>query len=97
MIFSGMFSTALHSGSLLRSVIAGAGIVTTILTVGYGLQTIQKIFFGSRPEYLENVKEAPLTITLPLITLILVTLLLGLFPSAIIDSISLVISSIFSS
>jgi NADH-quinone oxidoreductase subunit M len=95
MIFSGIFNTALHSESLLRSVIAGAGIVTTIFTVGYGLQTIQKIFFGPRPEYLENVKEAPIKITLPLIVLIFVTLLLGLFPSAIIDSISSVISSIF--
>jgi NADH-quinone oxidoreductase subunit M len=95
MIFSGMFVAAINSGSLVRLVIASGSILATILTACYGVWTIQQIFFGSRPEYLDNVKEAPLTVTLPLLALIIAAIFLGLFPSAILDPLSRTIASIF--
>ena len=94
MILSGTFARVFHSGSTASLLVAGGSIIATILTTCYGLWTIQKIFFGPRPEYLEDVKEAPLAATLPMLALIALTILLGLFPSAVIDSLSPVISSI---
>lgn len=95
MIFSGMFTAAVNGGSVARLVMAAGSIIATILTAGYGLLTIQKIFFGPRPEHLENVREAPLTVTLPFLMLIAMTILLGLFPSAVIDPLSRTVSSTF--
>lgn len=95
MIFSGMFVSAVSNGSIARLIIASGSIIATILTACYGVWTIQRIFFGSRPEYLEGVREAPLTITLPLLALIIITILLGVFPSVIINLLSPTISAIF--
>ena len=94
MIFSGIFAGVFHSGSTVRLLTAAGSIIAAILTTCYGLWTIQKIFFGPRPEYLEDVKEAPLTVTLPMLGLIILTILLGLFPSAVIDTLSPAVSSI---
>ena len=59
------------------------GMAATSLTVGYGIWTIKRVFFGQRLENLENVKEAPLTITLPLLALTLITVFLGIYPEVI--------------
>jgi len=94
MIISGMFTAGINSGSMPRLIIAAASVIAMILTTCYGVWTIRKVFFGPRPEYLEHVKEAPLTITLPLVALIAITISLGMFPSAIIDLLSQVVSAI---
>ena len=94
MIFSGVFAGVFDSGSVTRLLVAVGSAIGAILTACYGLWTIQKIFFGPRPEYLEEVREAPLTVTLPMLALILLTILLGLFPSVATDPLSSAISSI---
>lgn len=95
MIFSGMFVAATSNGSVARLAMASGSIFATILTACYGIWTIQKIFFGPRPEYLANVREAPLTVTLPLLALIIITILLGVIPSVITNPLLQTISSIF--
>ena len=94
MILSGTFTEVFHSGSTIRLLTATGSIVAAILTTCYGLWTIQKIFFGPTPEHLEHVKEAPLTVTIPMLALISLTILLGLFPSAVTDALSPAVSSI---
>jgi NADH-quinone oxidoreductase subunit M len=94
MILSGMFAGVFHTGSIARLLAATGSIVAAVLTTCYGLWTIQKVFFGPRPEYLEDVKEAPFTVALPMLVLIILTILLGLFPSVVIDYLSPEVSSI---
>jgi NADH-quinone oxidoreductase subunit M len=64
-------------------VIAIIGIFTIVLTTVYTFWPMIRIFFGQVPEQLENVKEAPLSMTLPLFVLAIVSFLLGVFPNLI--------------
>jgi NADH-quinone oxidoreductase subunit M len=74
---------ATDTASEYRLVIAALGIIATALTAGYSLMAMKKIFFGAPNSDTSNVKEAPWTITLPLITLSIVTLVLGIYPEPI--------------
>jgi NADH-quinone oxidoreductase subunit M len=78
-IFSGTFSSAL-TGSTSQLIIALVAIVMTVLTVGYSLWTVRRIFFGPLPEQLKEVKEAPLTMTVPLLIFALFSVIIGIYP-----------------
>src|SRR3989441_372929 len=82
-LFQGGFVRATDTASEYRLVIAALGIIATALTAGYSLMAMKKIFFGAPNSDTSNVKEAPWTITLPLITLSIVTIILGIYPEPI--------------
>jgi len=83
-IFSGVFTGALeHSLDML--IIAVASIIMTVITVGYALWTVRRIFFGPLPEDLHEVKEAPPIMTVPLLILAVVSVILGIYPKLITD------------
>jgi formate hydrogenlyase subunit 3/multisubunit Na+/H+ antiporter MnhD subunit len=94
MLFSGVFHEAVSSNSIEVLIITFGGIMATFLTACYALWTIRRVFFGKRPEYLDHVKEAPITITAPMLVLAAISMILGLFPNTIIDFLLPVISSI---
>lgn len=79
-LFQGGFVKATDSASEYRLIIAALGIIATALTAGYSLMALKKIFFGSLNPDNTDVKEAPWTITLPLILLSVVTIFLGIYP-----------------
>ena len=83
-IFSGTFSTAL-AGSTTQLLIAVVSIIMTVLTVGYSLWTMRRIFFGPLPEHLKDVKEAPLTMTIPLLVFALFSVIIGIYPKLVTD------------
>src|SRR2546425_372338 len=82
-LFQGGFVRATDTASEYRLVIAALGIIATVLTAGYSLMAMKKIFFGAPNSDTSEVKEAPWTITLPLITLSVVTIILGIYPEPI--------------
>ncbi|KYH37571.1 MAG: NADH-quinone oxidoreductase subunit M (nuoM) [Candidatus Bathyarchaeota archaeon B23] len=84
MIFSGLFGSAL-AASPEAVAIAIVAIVMTVLTVGYSLWTIRRIFFGPLPERLEGVEEAPLSMTVPLLILAVISVVGGIYPRLITD------------
>ena len=53
---------------------------------------IRRIFFGPLPEHLNDVHEAPLTVTIPMFILAFITVLLGIYPKPITDLLSLIFS-----
>ena len=79
MIFSGVFSGALE-GSAERVIIALVATIMTVLTVGYALWIVRRIFFGPLPERLKGVKEAPPLMLIPLIVFAVAALLIGIYP-----------------
>jgi formate hydrogenlyase subunit 3/multisubunit Na+/H+ antiporter MnhD subunit len=83
-IFSGTFSSAL-TGSTSQLIIALVAIIMTVLTVGYSLWTVRRIFFGPLPEQLKEVKEAPLTMTVPLLIFALFSVIIGVYPKFVTD------------
>src|SRR5256885_1897309 len=82
-LFQGGFVRATDTASEYRLVIAALGIIATALTAGYSLMAMKKIFFGAPNSDTSDVKEAPWTITLPLIALSIVTIILGIYPEPI--------------
>jgi NADH-quinone oxidoreductase subunit M len=84
MIFSGVFNSALRA-SPEAVVIAVAAIIMTVLTVGYSLWTVRRIFFGSLPEGLKGVEEAPPSMTIPLLILAILAILGGIYPRLVTD------------
>ncbi len=90
MIFLGAFYYGFYINNIQRVLMAALAVIASILTVGYALWTIRRILFGPLPENLKTAKEAPLTMTVPLIVLAFVTFLLGIYPRIFTDMLLLV-------
>lgn len=82
-IFQGGFLAATSTTSMYRLGIAVVGVASTAITAGYSLWTLRRIFFGEVNEETADVKEAPWTVTVPLIALSIVTVVLGIYPEPI--------------
>ena len=80
LIFAGSFHEAFHVGSSMLIALSLLGVISTALTAGYSLWAIRRIFFGPLPSELVNVKEAPWTITAPILVLCAFSVLIGIFP-----------------
>jgi len=81
-MFAGIFWQGFH-GSLTGLAIPLIGIFATFLTLVYTFWPVKRIFFGPVPESLRNVRRAPLTMTIPLLLLAIVSLILGVYPDII--------------
>jgi NADH-quinone oxidoreductase subunit M len=84
MIFSGVFSSALAS-SPEQVIVAIVAIIMTVLTVGYSLWTVRRIFFGPLAEGMENVKEAPPLMLLSLVVFAFCAIVIGIYPRLVTD------------
>ena len=78
-MFAGIFSQGAQGSSVYLAV-AILGIIATLLTVAYTFWPIKKIFFGPLAYGLEEVKDAPLTMTAPLLALAVASILIGIYP-----------------
>lgn len=85
LLFQGAFIRATGSFSDYEIIVAVLGVVATAFTAGYSLMALRKIFFGPAKAESADVKEAPWSITIPLIVLSIVTIGLGLYPTPVIS------------
>jgi len=83
LIFLGSFNAAFTTQSMLRVTISFLAVLSTALTAGYSLWAVRRIFFGPLPVELNEVKEAPVIVTVPLLLLGVVSVLIGIFPDLI--------------
>ena len=89
-MFTGIFKQG-TLGTTLNLVIAIIGIFATFLTTVYTFWPVMRVFFGPLPKSLENVKEAPLSMTAPLLILALVSFVLGIYPDLAMKFLSLIL------
>jgi len=89
-IFVGVFKEASYPIGLTVALVA---VFATFLSAIYTFWPVIRVFFGPLPSELENVKEAPLTMTLPLFVLMFISFILGIYPESIVALISPVIKS----
>jgi formate hydrogenlyase subunit 3/multisubunit Na+/H+ antiporter MnhD subunit len=82
MLFLGVFQQGLN-GTAVNLAIAVIGIFATFLTVVYTFWPVTRMFFGELPTSLENVKEAPLTMIVPLFILAGLSIIIGIYPGLI--------------
>jgi len=81
-MFAGIFTQG-ATGSAAYFWVAILGLAATMLTVAYTLWPIRRIFFGQLPETLQDVKEAPLSMTLPLLAVIVISIIIGIYPNVV--------------
>ncbi len=89
-MFTGVFQRGV-AGSLPYLIIAVIAIFATFLTSVYTFWPAVRIFFGPLNPKMENVKEAPRSMIIPLFGLALASLLIGLFPDIIMHFLTSVI------
>jgi len=82
MMFAGIFSKG-AAGSSSYLAVALLGLIATLFTVAYTFWPIRKIFFGALPSSLEGVRDAPLAMTLPLLAMVVLSILIGIYPDLI--------------
>ncbi len=78
-MFAGIFTQGAQ-GSSTYMLVAMLGLIATLLTVAYTFWPVKKIFFGQLASGLDGVKEAPLTMTLPLLAVVVASILIGIYP-----------------
>jgi NADH-quinone oxidoreductase subunit M len=93
LVFMGAINRGLATSTIDLAVTLAA-LVSTALTIGYTTWTIRRIFFGPTPEHLENVKEAPLTMTVPLIIISVLSVVAGIYPKVILDPLFQIIQAL---
>jgi formate hydrogenlyase subunit 3/multisubunit Na+/H+ antiporter MnhD subunit len=82
-MFAGIFSQGAQ-GSSAYLLVAILGLVATLFTVAYTFWPVKKIFFGELASGLEGAREAPLTMTLPLLALVVASIIIGIYPDAVV-------------
>jgi len=75
-----IFSGGISSGKFLITLIA---IISTVITAGYYLWFLWRVFFGTTPKTLEDTKEASWMLRIPIIVLAAATFVLGIWPDLI--------------
>jgi len=89
-MFVGIFTKG-AAGDLAFLVIGIIAIFGTFLTAVYTFWPVMRMFFGPLPQNMENVKEAPLSMTVPLFVLAAASLLMGLFPNIVMHFLTAII------
>ena len=61
------------------------GLLSTLITIGYYIWTVTRIFFGAAKAEFKNVRESPLTMILPMCIQCFLLILLGVYPQLILQ------------
>ncbi|HEX2945482.1 MAG TPA: proton-conducting transporter membrane subunit [Clostridia bacterium] len=72
-----IYEACMQQGQVFLALLSLAG---SVLTMGYFLKFMHSAFFGTLPKKLENVKEAPWTMLVPMGILSAISLVLGVVP-----------------
>jgi formate hydrogenlyase subunit 3/multisubunit Na+/H+ antiporter MnhD subunit len=85
-MFTGIFSFGVVTIPL-GLIIAILGVSAIILTISYTFWSMKRIFFGPLPPHLaeKNIKDPPLTMSVPLLFLAIVSFMLCIYPSIVLD------------
>ncbi|RLE71155.1 MAG: NADH-quinone oxidoreductase subunit M [Thermoprotei archaeon] len=85
--FEGALGYSLHAGSMNYGMLALAitAVLLAVLTAGYGLWTIKRVFYGELPEEFTHVEEKACIMTLMPLLLAMLSVGIGIYPSWLID------------
>jgi len=92
-LFTGIFSQGAY-GPWERTFFILIAIFATFLSTVYAFWPLRRVFFGPLNPSLSHVKEAPLTMTVPLLILVLVSLLIGIFPDLVMNFLTTYLESL---
>lgn len=79
-ILTGIFGKAIKTMSITDFWIGVLAAIGTTMTVGYAVWAIRRIFFGPLPEHLNEFRDPPAVVLLPLAILAVLSVIFGLDP-----------------
>jgi len=85
LIFTGAFHGAIEAHDTLRLIVVALGLIGSVLTAGYALWTMRRVFFGELREGLEEVHEPSIYVLAPMMVLAIFTVILGIYPRLLMD------------
>lgn len=80
MIYQATYEKAAETGSFGYALVTVVAVVTSVLTLASFVKVGQSVFFGELPPELENVKETPLSMRIPMWIMAALCLFTGVFP-----------------
>lgn len=80
MIYQAAYEKAAATGSIGYAFVTVIAVVTSVLTLASFVKVGQSVFFGELPVELENVRETPLSMRIPMWIMATLCLLTGVFP-----------------
>jgi len=93
-MFTGIFKRGMLNPDVL--IIGIIGVMAILLTVGYTFLAVKKVFYGQLRDHLEGeaIKDPPLTMSVPLLLLCLVSIIIGMYPKLMMDLLHPVIGGV---
>jgi len=64
-----------------RVFVTALAVVASILTAGYGLWTVRRVFYGQLSERVKDAKEGPALMVAPILILAAIAIILGVYPT----------------
>jgi len=64
-----------------RVFVTALAVVASILTAGYGLWTVRRVFYGQLSERVKDAKEGPALMVGPILVLAAIAVILGVYPT----------------
>jgi NADH-quinone oxidoreductase subunit M len=96
LIFAGsMYSglSGIFAVSMGKVWVTAIAVCATVLTAGYALQTVRRIFFGETNENLKP-SEAPNIMLVPIVILVIFTVILGIYPTLVTSQLGSLLSNL---
>ena len=98
-----VFSGSMYTGfagilgrDFTRVAVTALAVVASVLTAGYGLWTMRRIFYGELTEKLKEAREAPALMIGPIMILAALAIILGVYPTFISKSIGSILYDLIS-
>jgi NADH-quinone oxidoreductase subunit M len=95
-LFNGVLQSGVANSDTLRIVAFGLGILATVLTAAYILWMYKRIFFGKIPEQYTKIKDPNRYVIVTMAALAAITLILGVYPSPLLNPVADYIQDMFS-
>jgi len=95
-IFAGSIYVAISGGiDVFRLIITSTAVVMSVLTAGYGLWTIKRVFYGEPSDKIREVAREPYGMLLPAVILTALTVILGIYPTMLVSQVNNTLIQIF--
>lgn len=94
-IFSGAMYRSFNPIDYLKLVTVIVGILVSILTAGYGLWTVRRIFYGEPNEKYKDVRDPEWEMLIPIVTMTVLAIILGVYPAPLTSILSNIIKNLF--
>ncbi|MCX8189093.1 MAG: NADH-quinone oxidoreductase subunit M [Nitrososphaeria archaeon] len=94
-IFAGAVYGSFNPIDYLKLVTVIVGILVSILTAGYGLWTVRRIFYGELNEKYKGAKDPEWEMLVPILIMILLAIVVGVYPAPLTSIVSNIIKNLF--